>query len=192
MLRKLLIWNLPLALCVLAAFAQTGSQSKDLKEMQKQASRLDSQADLGQTHDAVFESLSKQLNIPVATLQDEQKATNFGFGQLFIANSLAAASGKSFEEISQEFQSGKGWGEIANENDLRLGKVVSDLKRVNNQIDKNRMENETASRSQRNGTGASVAGSNAGGSSGSHAGGNANSQGASHGQAGAAGGRGRR
>jgi hypothetical protein len=136
MLHRLSGWTLPFALVF--ALAQAADDSKDVRELQKQATRLDNEASQGQ--EAVFESLSKQLDVPVATLQDQQKTTNFGFGQLFIANSLAAASGKTFEEISQEFQSGKGWGEIAKENDLKLGKVISDMKRANAQVQRDRTE----------------------------------------------------
>ncbi len=136
MFRKLLVWSLPLTLAAFSAFAQTTSQSKSVKEMQKQATQLNKEASQPQGQEMVLNSLSKQLNIPVATLQAEQKSTNFGPGELFIANSLAAASGKTFDQISQEFKSGKGWGEIANENNLKLGKVVSDLKRANKQVEK--------------------------------------------------------
>ncbi len=143
MLRKLLVWSLPLALAAVTTLAMA-DQSKDLQEMQKQMTKLDNEASQNLGHDAVFASLSKQLNVPVATLQDQQKSTNFGFGQLFIANSLAAATGKSFDAISQEFKSGKGWGEIANENNLKLGKVVSDLKRANRQVERDRTEQAQA------------------------------------------------
>ncbi len=172
MLKKILVWSLPMVLAATAALAQSADDSKDLKQLQKQATRLDNEANQGQEQGAVFDSLSKQLNVPVTTLQTEQKSTNFGFGQLFIANSLATASGKTFDQISQEFKSGKGWGEIAKENNLKLGRVVSDLKRANAQVEKDR-----ADRAQ--GGGAAAAASQ-------------NRQGppSSHGAAGPAGGRG--
>ncbi len=140
MLKKILVWSLPWALLAAAAFAKSADESKDLQEMQKQATRLDTEANQSQGHEAIFESLSKELNIPVATLQSEQKSTNFGFGQLFIANSLATASGKTFDQISQEFKSGKGWGEIAKENNVKIGKVVSGLKHANQQMERESME----------------------------------------------------
>ena len=80
-----------MALAVVTAFAQTTDQSKNIKEMQKQATRLDKSSNQGQ--ETVFNSLSQQLNIPVDTLKAQQTNTNFGPGQLFIANSLAAARG---------------------------------------------------------------------------------------------------
>ena len=182
MLRKLLVWSLPLALATVTTLAMA-DQSKDLQEMQKQMTRLDNEASQSLGHDAVFASLSKQLNVPVATLQDQQQSTNFGFGQLFIANSLAASTGKSFDAISQEFKSGKGWGEIANENNLKLGKVISDLKRANRQVERDRTEqaqaNAGGSNSNNSNRGQSAnRGSGTAGDSGSAAA-NASSRGAS-------------
>jgi len=165
LLRRLLVWSLPWTLAAAGVFAQSTNDSKDLQEMQKQATRLDSEASQSQGHEAVLESLSKQLNVPVATLQAEQKSTNFGFGQLFIANSLAAASNKTFEQVSQEFKSGKGWGEIAKENNVKLGRVVSDLKRANKQVQKDRTEQmqQRAERGNSSAAGNSGAASNSGG-----------------------------
>lgn len=157
MLRKLLVWSLPVFLAIAAAFAQSTDQSKDVRELQKQADRLDKEANQDQGHDAVFESLSKQLNVPVVTLQAEQKDTGFGFGQLFIANSLAAASGKTFDQVAQEFKGGKGWGQIARENNVRLGNVVSDLKRANKQV---QVANGSSGRMQATGRPNAAAGKN--------------------------------
>lgn len=140
MIRKILAWSLPLALTAAVALARPADGSKDMKQLQKQSSRLDDEAREPQGHDAIFESLSKQFNVPVATLQAEQKSTGFGFGELSIAHSLAAATGKSFDQLAQEFKSGKGWGVIARENNVKLGRVVSDLKRANKRAERERME----------------------------------------------------
>jgi hypothetical protein len=142
MLRKILVRSLPLALAVATAFAQTTDQSKNLKELQKQATRLDKSSNQGQ--ETVFNSLSQQLNIPVDRLKAQQTSTNLSPGQLFIANSLASESGKTFDQITQEFRSGAGWGEIAKENNLNLGKVVSDLKRANKKVEENQVEQAQA------------------------------------------------
>ncbi len=175
MFRRILIWSLPLAFAAVTAFAQTTDQSKNLKEMQKQATRLDNEA--GQGQETVFNSLSKQLNIPVDTLKAQQTSTNFGPGQLFIANSLATASGKTFDQMVQEFKSGKGWGEIAKENNLNLGKVVSDLKRANKQVEENRAEQARA-----NEHGSSASQSSEGGGSSSRGAAGAGQQDTSRGQ----------
>ncbi len=180
-----------MALAAVTALAQTTDQPKNLKEMQKQATRLDNESSQGQ--EAVFDSLSKQLNIPVDTLKTQQANTNFGPGQLFIANSLATASGKTFDQMVQEFKSGKGWGEIAKENNLNLGKVVSGLKRANKQVEEARAEQARA-----NEHGSSAGNSRAGDASSSHGAASAGQQDTPRGQGAPAGagapasGRGRR
>ena len=123
-----MMWAVP-------AFAQSENDSKDAQRLQKEAARLDKQAGQGTGNQVVFKSLSDQLKIPVGTLETQRQSTKFGFGQLFIANSLAQASGKTFDQIAQEFKSGKGWGEIAKENNVKLGKVVSEVKRANKQLE---------------------------------------------------------
>ncbi|HYK89139.1 MAG TPA: hypothetical protein VE398_10235 [Acidobacteriota bacterium] len=148
MLRKLLIWCFPLALLVTGAYGRPGDDSKEVQQLQKNATRLNDEAKLSKDNQVVFESLSKQLKVPVATLQSEQQSTKFGFGQLFIANSLAQASGKTFDQIAKEFKSGKGWGEIAKENNLKLGKVVSGLKRAGNQLREGRTQQAQAGHAQ--------------------------------------------
>jgi hypothetical protein len=174
MLRKVLVRILPLALAVATAFAQATDQSKDLKEMQKQATLLDKKSSRGK--EIFFESLSKQLNIPIETLKDQEANTNLSPGQLFIANSLAAASGKTFNQMVQEFKSGKGWGEIAKKDNVNLGKVVSDLKRANKQA-----EEDQAEQAQADGHGSSAGNPNEGASSISHGAANASQQGNSMG-----------
>ncbi len=154
MLRKLFIFCLPLLLAATAAVALAVDETRDLRDMQKEADLLDVEARQNQGQDTVFTSLSKQLNIPVDTLKAQQQSTNFGFGQLFIANSLASSSGKTFDQIAQEFKAGKGWGEIAKENNVNVGKIASNLKHANREVMKERAEQARGNK---------AAGSNAGG-----------------------------
>lgn len=109
------------------------TQSSDMRELEKQARRLDDQA-AKEPNDKVFSLLSKQLDVPVATLQSEKQSTKFGFGELFIANALAKSSGKTFDQIAQEFRQGRGWGEIAKQNGVKLGRVVSQIKSANKSV----------------------------------------------------------
>lgn len=125
------------ALASRASQTQTGaekSQSSDMRELEKQARLLDDQA-AKEPNDKTFDLLSKQLDVPVATLQSEKQSSNFGFGELFIANALAKSSGKTFDQISQEFRQGKGWGQIADQNGVKLGPVVSQIKSSNKAMD---------------------------------------------------------
>ncbi len=106
------------------------AKSADVRELEKQARQLDQQS-AKEPNDKTFALLSKELGVPEATLQSEKQSTSFGFGQLFIANALAKASGKTFDQIASEFRGGKGWGEIAAQNGVKLGSVVSQIKTSN-------------------------------------------------------------
>jgi hypothetical protein len=73
--------------------------------------------------------ISDETGVSVATLEAQRSATGFGYGELENANLLANASGRSFDEIVAMRQSGQGWGQIAHDLGLNLGRVVSDAHR---------------------------------------------------------------
>jgi hypothetical protein len=77
----------------------------------------------GGTH--VLTRISNETGVPVDTLQTEKSTTGLGYGGLENANLLAKASGQSFDTIVGKFKAGEGWGEIAHDYGLKLGKLVS-------------------------------------------------------------------
>jgi len=81
----------------------------------------------GQTR--VLTRISNETGVSVDTLQAQKSATGLGNGELEKANLLANATGKSFDEIAAAHQAGEGWGEIAHDNGLKLGKLVSEANR---------------------------------------------------------------
>jgi hypothetical protein len=81
------------------------------------------------SHAANVDRISTETGVPVATLQAERASTGLGWGSLENAHLLANASGQSFDSIVALHQSGEGWGKIAHDNGLNLGKVVSDAHR---------------------------------------------------------------
>src|SRR5436309_5147252 len=74
---------------------------------------------------ANVDRISAETGIPVATLQAERASTGLGWGGLEKAHLLANESGRSFDDIVALHKSGEGWGKIAHDNGLNLGKVVS-------------------------------------------------------------------
>src|SRR6266699_3649553 len=78
---------------------------------------------------ANVDRISAETGIPVATLQAERASTGLGWGGLEKAHLLANASGQSFETIVGKFQGHEGWGKIAHDYGLNLGKVVSSAHR---------------------------------------------------------------
>src|SRR6266516_7462405 len=73
--------------------------------------------------------ISNETGVPVATLQAERTSTGLGWGGLEKAHLLANASGQSFDTVVGKFQGGEGWGKIAHDYGLNLGKVVSTARR---------------------------------------------------------------
>ena len=78
---------------------------------------------------ANVDRISTQTGVPVATLQAERASTGLGWGGLEKAHLLANATGQSFDNIVALHQSGQGWGKIAHDNGLNLGRLVSNANR---------------------------------------------------------------
>jgi len=98
---------------------------------------LDQRSDEFDRWDTPFEDqsgpvtiISRETGLPVAVLSEQRTRTRLGYGGLLIANALAAETGRSFDEIVALKQSGRGWGWIAKENNVKLGPIVSRLKRA--------------------------------------------------------------
>src|SRR5437870_4143579 len=73
--------------------------------------------------------ISAATGVPIATLQAERASTGLGWGSLEKAHLLANATGQSFDNIVALHQGGQGWGKIAHDNGLNLGRLVSDANR---------------------------------------------------------------
>ncbi len=78
--------------------------------------------------------IAKETNVPMFVLEEQRTRSHFGYGGLMIANALALETGKSFDEIIALKSSGYGWGRIAQENNVDLGRIVSRLDRVDGEF----------------------------------------------------------
>jgi len=87
-----------------------------------------------QNEQQVLDRLSSELGVSAGTLKQQKQLHNLSYGQLFMANSLATSSGKSVNTIVSEFLSGKGWGQIARENNVRLGEIVSNARHTEGEL----------------------------------------------------------
>jgi hypothetical protein len=74
--------------------------------------------------------ISGETGVPVDTLLSQKSATGLGYGNLETANLLAKASGQSFDSVVAKFRAGEGWGKIAHDMGLNLGKIISDAHRA--------------------------------------------------------------
>ena len=78
---------------------------------------------------AVVTRISDETGVPVDTLQAQRASTGLGWGGLETAHLLANASGQNFNDIVAMHNGGEGWGKIAHDNGLNLGRIVSDAHR---------------------------------------------------------------
>jgi hypothetical protein len=78
---------------------------------------------------ANLDRISASTGIPVQTLQAERASTGLGWGGIEKAHLLANATGQSFDNVVALHQSGQGWGKIAHDNGLNLGRLVSNANR---------------------------------------------------------------
>lgn len=76
-----------------------------------------------------LDRISTATGVPVETLQAERASTGLGWGGIEKAHLLANATGQSFDNIVAMHQSGQGWGKIAHDNGLNLGRLVSNANR---------------------------------------------------------------
>src|SRR6266496_5630089 len=78
---------------------------------------------------ANLDRISAATGVPAQTLQAERASTGLGWGGIEKAHLLANASGQSFDNVVALHQSGQGWGKIAHDNGLNLGRLVSNANR---------------------------------------------------------------
>src|SRR5436190_12516878 len=133
--------NLILTLAALLLFGGA-ARADEVVILERTASDFDR---LGATPDGqerVLDAISRETEVPVATLAEQRDRTRVGYGGLFIANSLASATGKTFDEIADLKASGHGWGWIAKQNNVKLGPIVSQAHHVNKALgnDKGKMK----------------------------------------------------
>ena len=78
---------------------------------------------------ANLDRISAATGVPVETLQAERASTGLGWGGIEKAHLLSNATGQSFDDIVALHRSGQGWGKIAHNNGLNLGRLVSNANR---------------------------------------------------------------
>jgi hypothetical protein len=90
----------------------------------------------------VVEHLSKELNVPAATLRAQREQSKLGWGELSIAHRLSQKTGVPVDQLIAEHKSGKGWGAIAKEHNVKLGPVVSELKKSDQALEERAKKGE--------------------------------------------------
>jgi hypothetical protein len=97
------------------------ASAEDKSGVDKTISSLNSQAKSEGGPDRVLKTISKNTGVPVAKLQAQKSKSNLSYGELYIANAIATASGKSFDQVAAMRTGGKSWAKIAEENNVSMG-----------------------------------------------------------------------
>ena len=105
-------------------------RADEATDLDKQVELIDKNAQQTAQPDQALGEVAKKTGIPEKQLKEQQAKTKLNSGGLYIANTLAAKTGKSFDQIMAEKNSGKGWGKIAKDNNVKLGPLVSDAKKL--------------------------------------------------------------
>src|SRR5712692_10636103 len=94
-------------LCTATVFAD------DEANLNRVLGSLNARANLPDGKNYVMATVSRETKVPIKTLAAEQSQTGFGFGELFAAHTIAAAGGRSFQEIAAlRLKQRKNWSQI--------------------------------------------------------------------------------
>ena len=121
----------------LLLFGTASAWADDMVILERTASNFDNRAATPGGHERVLGAISRETGVPVVDLEAQRDQSRLGYGGLFIANSLASATGKTFEEIAALKASGHGWGWIAKQNNVKLGPIVSRARHADKSIKPN-------------------------------------------------------
>jgi len=139
----------PLLLVSLLLLSAVGINAQEVVILENTGRNFDRSATTSHGRERVLNEISRETQVPVATLKDQRKHTHLGYGGLFIANSLASATGKTFDEIAALKASGHGWGWIAKQNNVKLGPIVSRAHHVDKAIKKDHTKNATVAKTKK-------------------------------------------
>ena len=123
--------KLNLMLAALLFFGAASARADDVVILERTANDFDTWGTSPGGREHVLASISRETGVPVIDLEAQRDRTRLGYGGLFIANSLASATGRTFEEIAALKASGHGWGWIAKQNNVKLGPIVSRARHAN-------------------------------------------------------------
>lgn len=105
-------------------------RADEAADLDKQVEAIDKTDQEAAVPEQPLGEVSRKTGVPEKKLKEQKAKTKLNSGGLYIANTLAAKTGKSFDEIMAQKNSGKGWGQIAKENNVKLGPLMKDAKKL--------------------------------------------------------------
>ena len=121
-----------LALILASGLASTPALAQKvsdlLEELTKLAKRIDGEAKDPRGEARVVKMLSEQYDVTEDEIRALRQET-LGYGEISILLALSKETGRPPSEILQKRKAGEGWGRIAQDYGVKLGRVISEVKR---------------------------------------------------------------
>jgi len=112
--------------------AQEAAKEEAREEAGKQE-RLRDKERIIENESKILEKYAQRFGVDVDTLAD-LRAKRFGYGEITHALLLSEMTGRTLDEIVAMRDSGKGWGQIADELGVKLGKVRREVRKEHRRI----------------------------------------------------------
>jgi len=117
---------------ILVGGASPGRPQEEVKEITQEEvgkeERLRDKERILENESKILEKYAERLGVDVDTLAD-LRAKRFGYGEITNAVVLSKMTGRPLDEIIAMRESGKGWGQIANESGVKLREVRREVRR---------------------------------------------------------------
>jgi len=107
---------------------RTQEAAKESSQEETKEERLRDREKILENESKILEKYAERLGVDISTLAD-LRVKRFGYGEITNALVLSKMTGKSLDEIVAMRESGKGWGQIANECEVKLGEVRREVRR---------------------------------------------------------------
>jgi len=116
-----------------ASLGRTQEKEKEKAREETKEEGLRDRERIIENESKILEKYSERFGVDVDTLAD-LRVKRFGYGEISHALVLSKMTEKPLDEIVAMRDSGKGWGQIADECGVKLGEVKKEVKRGNRQI----------------------------------------------------------
>lgn len=111
-----------------ALLSAGGAWSADPPSLEERAAAIERASMAPDGNRVVLGHISRTLGIPVETLRAQREQTGLGWGALLIAHRLSRETRLPFSGVVTEFQSGKGWAQVATDHNVDLGWLIDDVR----------------------------------------------------------------
>lgn len=83
---------------------------------------------------ATYGAVAAQTGVPIVRLMADRRATNLNYGELLVAESIAAATGKSVQAVIAQQSKGQGWSYVARQNKINPVSLTARLRAAGQQL----------------------------------------------------------